>query len=558
MRTEYQQLYLLHILNHILTSRSRIQRHNKQIKQREEVEKAEEEEASKDSSQDKKNVKAEDFGDFDENKLRDQGYTRPTVLVLLPTRGVCYRFVHALLKLVGDDHHTNTASTGGGGGGKDYIERFESEYGVPPSTDENGEENDSAAGGDADDKERRRKAVLERKGEAWLELFGDDANQDDDFKMGIALTPKAVKKGKGNQEKESFADNHQSNISVKLYSDFYKSDIIIASPLGLKILANPPDNDDEDGDDDLDGGGNDRMGDIDYLSSIEICLVQNADVLMMQNWDHVNDVLEFLNQQPQKNNDTDFSRVRNYFLDGQAMHWRQLIISSNIIDPSIVSTFTRHAKSCSGRVKMRRRVASEDASISSVMLPLRHVFQRVTASSLERQSDSRIAYFTKTILPQILRSKQTHTMIYIPSYFDFCSLRNIFLKRNLSFVSVTEYSRHTETSRGRARFLQGRKPIMLYTGRCHFFHRHTMRGVKHLIFLGLPEHGEFYADQVSGMSSSTSAISDPFAGEEEATSTTSCLALFTKYDAHALERLVGTSNCQRMVRSDKSTFMFYS
>ena len=85
-----------------------------------------------------------------------------------------------------------------------------------------------------------------------------------------------------------------------------------------------------------------------------------------------------------------------------------------------------------------------------------------------------------------------------------------------------------------------------------------MRGVKHLIFLGLPEHGEFYADQVSGMSSSTSAISDPFAGEEEATSTTSCLALFTKYDAHALERLVGTSNCQRMLRSDKSTFMFYS
>jgi U3 small nucleolar RNA-associated protein 25 len=213
-------------------------------------------------------------------------------------------------------------------------------------------------------------------------------------------------------------------------------------------------------------------------------------------------------------------------------------------------------------MKVRRRVAPEDSSVSSVLVPVRQVFQKVTTSSLAQHGEARIKYFLSSILPAIQRQKQTHTMIYIPSYFDFCSLRNVFLKRKTSFVSVTEYSRVTETSRARARFLQGRTPIMLYTGRAHFFLRHAIRGVKHLIFLGLPEHCEFYADQVNHLLLSTISSSSPSTPEEafasaEAT-VASCLSVFTKYDAHALERIVGTSNCHRMVSSDKSTFMFQS
>ena len=496
------RLFLLHSLNHILTSRSRIHRHNRLLKDQEKTER-------------------EDKLDNTEGneKWRDQGFTRPTVLVLLPTRGVCYKFVQQLFDLIGCQIDA------------DQAERFENDYGVDPSQEEPNHD---------DENERRRKLVLQKKGPEWNELFGDDVNPDDDFKMGIGFTPKAAK---GNSSKK--VKGSDSNVLVKLYTDFYKSDMIIASPLALKMLTTPEDETKE--------------GDTDYLSSIEICLVGYADVLMMQNWDHVNDILNFLNQQPKNNNDTDFSRVRNYLLDGQGCYWRQLIVSSDILDPCIQSTFKRFGKSFTGSAKFRRRISPEDASISNVLVPIKQVFQRVSATSFDTQIDARITYFTKTILPEILRQKQKHTMIFIPSYFDFCALRNVLLKKDVSFVSVTEYSRTSEVTRGRAWFLQGRKPLMLYTGRCHFFHRHVIKGVRHLIFFGVPEHSHFYSDHVNLIQTVV-----PLGGGDteevvdRATTVASCLVLFTKYDAHSLERIVGSANCNRMVSSEKTTFMFYA
>ncbi len=38
----------------------------------------------------------------------------------------------------------------------------------------------------------------------------------------------------------------------------------------------------------------------------------------------------------------------------------------------------------------------------------------------------------------------------------------------------------------------------------------------------------------------------------------SSLALFTKYDAHQLERIVGAGNADKMIKGDKSSFLFSS
>jgi U3 small nucleolar RNA-associated protein 25 len=484
-RDSLNNIITLHILNHILTSRGRVQRNNKRAKEMEDGEADDDEE-----------------GDV---SLRDQGYTRPTVLVLLPTRGVCHSFVKTMLSLLGD------AAT------IEHMDRFETEYG-PVDLQENEEELDSVR--------RHRKMVLQSKGKEWNGLFGDEANSDDDFKIGVSFSPKTVKE----------TDNgKKSGVGVRLYTDFYKSDMIVASPLAVKMAT--------------DGSDENAETDIDYLTSIEVCLIGSSDVLMMQNWDHVNATLNCLNQQPTKNNNTDFSRVREYLLAGQSKYWRQLIVCSKFTDPSILSTFKRNAASVAGILKLGRRVPVNEASLVNVMVATKQVFQRVPCKSFATQGAERLEYFVSHLLPEIQRTKQKHTMIYVPSYFEFISLRNLFLKKELDFVSVTEYARPTEVTRGRTRFLQGRKPIMLYTGRAHFFSRHTMKGARRLIFFGLPEHAEFYSDVVNMLNL---GIPDELHG------TSHCLALFTRYEAHALERICGRQNGERMLKGEKSTYMFVS
>ncbi|VEU36790.1 unnamed protein product [Pseudo-nitzschia multistriata] len=539
---DQHRLQTLHVLNHVLTSRSRIGRNNRHLK---EVEKRREE--AKDAEEEKKQetVPSKMSADpmdttMEERDVRDQGFTRPSVLVLLPTRGTCYQFVKDLYKLSGAKML------------EEQEDRFDADYGELIEEDDNdGTQLKHEIAQKVAEKERRRKAVLESKGKEWNKFFGDQANQDDDFKIGISLIPKSA------------TAKSSSNVSIKLYSDFFKSDIIVASPLGLKMLITPEvgGNDDDEDDDEEENTGT-KKGNCDYLSSIEICLLQHSEMILMQNWDHVNDILSMLNHEPKNNNNTDFSRVRNYLLEGQGARWRQLILSSKYWDPNLLSTFKRFGKSLSGQVKVRRKIRDGDASISSVLVPIKQVFQKIPTGNFAQQSKARVDYFVKNLLPQLERNDQKHTLVFIPSYFDFCSLRNAFLKleKKHIFVSVTEYSRGTEIGRGRARFLQGRKPIMLYTGRAHYFHRHAIKGIRNIVFLGLPEHPEFYSDYVNLIQTAASGRSDEMdLGDDIANDNeTSCLTLFTKYEAHALERVVGSANAIRILGSENSVFMFSS
>mmetsp|Transcript_1590 Transcript_1590/g.2903 ORF Transcript_1590/g.2903 Transcript_1590/m.2903 type:complete len:770 (+) Transcript_1590:92-2401(+) len=485
-RKAFDNILALHILNHVLTANYDITSHNNIIREME---------------------KKED--NVDTERYRDQGYTRPKVLILLPTRSLAHKFVKTMISMLGENYCTENE------------ERFEAEFG-PVETDI-----------DEDNKaDQRRRMVQKAKGSEWLELFADGVNSDDDFKIGITMSN--MKKGK----KSKFAD---SGVAVKYFSDFYHSDIILASPLGLKIATNNEYEED---------------GDTDFLSSIEIAIAHHCDVLMMQNWDHMTTIMDRLNRQPKKSTGIDFSRVRQYLLSGQASRWRQLVFVSRFSDPYIISTFNRHSKSIEGILKIRRRVPTDEGSICNVLTKVRQVFQRVSCQSFASQGESKVKYFKDVILPQLIQTKQKHTLIYIPSYFDFVSIRNIMLKHEIAsnhFVSVTEYSRVSEVSRGRTRFMQGKKRIMLYTGRAHFYMRHHIKGAKHLIMIGLPDYAEFYPGLLN-------MLSDEIATSDIESSSTgmSCLNIFTKYDAQSLERIVGTTYSERMIKSEKKTFLFSS
>jgi len=487
----------LHILNHCLTSSNIIASNNKHIKR--------------------------DKDDEDSEERRDQGYTRAKVLILLPTRSTAWHFINLIISLLGvmngEDEERSVEN----------FKKFEAEFGMIPQEEE---ATDDAAS-------KRRKTVLQEKGVEWNALFGDEVNSDDDFKIGMSF--KKREKHHDSNRKSSIGGGMQ----MKLYSDFYYSDIIIASPLGLKMCCSTVEDED-------------ATNDFDFLSSIEILIAHRADVIMMQNWDHMNSVFQFTNQQPKNSNNTDFSRVRNYLLSGKAVNWRQLIFLSSFDDPHILASFNRNAKSIAGQLKLRRKVPDDEASICNALTKVRQVFQRVHCDSITSQGDCRLKYFNGTILPQLLRTKQKYTMIFIPSYFDFIAVRNVLLKKEeASFVSVTEYARVSEVSRGRARFQRGEKSILLYTGRAHFFSRHNIKNVRHLILYGIPEKSEFYPQLLNMLLDSVEDTGDAkhldFIGTP-----LSCLNLFTKYDGHALERIIGTRHVDRMLKGNKSTFLFSS
>jgi U3 small nucleolar RNA-associated protein 25 len=145
------------------------------------------------------------------------------------------------------------------------------------------------------------------------------------------------------------------------------------------------------------------------------------------------------------------------------------------------------------------------------------------------------------IFPRIKDTLQGGILLFVRSYFDFVRLRNYLKAQNSSFCLLGEYTKQSDISRGRSWFYHGKRRIMLYTERAHFYHRYKIRGIRNLMFYSLPNHPQFYAE-----------ISNLLEGVENP----SCTVLFSKFDNLQLERIVGTSRAQRMLNSKTSTFMF--
>lgn len=83
----------------------------------------------------------------------------------------------------------------------------------------------------------------------------------------------------------------------------------------------------------------------------------------------------------------------------------------------------------------------ENGSIKHVAVQIPQIFHRIDVSSIQSSFDQRFDYFINTILPQFKAASKAHTLIFIPSYFDFVRIRNYFKKETMNFTQICEYTK---------------------------------------------------------------------------------------------------------------------
>lgn len=413
-------------------------------------------------------------GEDNEDGLRDQGLCRPKVLIVVPFKESLRRIVEMMIKLLGLEEK----------GGVFNRKRFYDDF-------------------PAFDIDRKDKS------DDFYDTFSGDIG--DSFKLGIAVTKK----------------------TLKLYSDFYSSDIIIASPLGLRLVLGVE-------------GESDR--DSDFLASIEVLILDQTDIFLMQNWDHVTTAISSLHQQPKESHGVDFGRVRMWGLDGLSSFYRQTIVISSTPTPEITGLFSRSCTNYFGKVRVSNPV--ENGAICGVLCETPVVFHRVDSKSIAGSLEDRLKYFTNKIMPQFKRDEMDHTLIFVPSYFDFVKVRNWFKMSDLDYSELSEYTKDKKIAQARDLFFHNEKHFLIYTERCHFYKRFRLKGIRHLIFYQLPQYSSFMGDLCN-------LLQSQFQNRRGGSDTNmSITVLYNKYDAVRLAAVVSSDTAATMLQAENNVHKF--
>lgn len=366
-----------------------------------------------------------------------------------------------------------------------------------------------------------------------LSPFGEGAVENRrKFELEMAADEVPSNKGKPLDYKERFNGNSDDSFrfgirftrsTMRLFSGFYHSDIIVCSPLGLRTII---------------GDDNDLGRDFDFLSSVEIVVFDSCEMLQMQNWEHVELMMRCMNRVPSKIGETDFARLQSHFVNEWAPWLRQTVLLSQVHTPELNALMRRFA------VNPRKgHMIVQHSGVLQNAGSLNQLFQKVPFSSVAAAADERFDYFTKTLLPGLLQAQRFGTLVFIPNYFDYLRVRQHLKSLNVDFCHICEYTKKSDVARDRTDFAKRNARIMLYTERVHFYHRIKIRGTENVVFYALPNFAHFYTEVMGFIS-------------PEQRSSASVVALYSPVDRLALERIVGTQRCDIILQSAKNTHMF--
>ena len=368
--------------------------------------------------------KYEDINDKDEINIKDQGFTCPKVLILVPYKKHARIILEEMINIFSNNNWKGITNK----------KKFKDEY-------------------------------------------SEFDSNDDCFRMGINI---------------SFFEN-----KMKLYSPFDESDIILASPLGLK-LATPTDNDKT--------FKNNKV--YDFLSSIEIFLMDFSEVFIYQNIEHLNEILSFINKQPKNNqNIVDINRIKGNYANNFGEFLRQNIIVSHFKSLDIDLSINDICKNINGKVlfdgpyenqpELIKKEFSETYNyMNSKNYEIRYEFKILRDLKGEDDFDEKFKYFTKNIWQNLYESFEKHTIIFISSTFDYLRLKSFFKQKSKSVCYISEDTDKKDWQRNRLYFENGKYKFLLYNERAHIYKKINLKFAKNIFFYSLPEDPKVFNDLI--------------------------------------------------------------
>ena len=458
VRTQLMKIYLFHILNHILKRKEEIelndnidkiindtvitdnQKLNKELFKSHESEflseyytkhvnpktKLDDSYANKNFITYHKEIKEQynNINDKDEINIKDQGFTSPKVLILVPYKKHARIILEELINIFSNNNWKGITNK----------KKFKDEY-------------------------------------------SEFDSMDDCFRMGINI---------------SFFEN-----KMKLYSPFDESDIILASPLGLK-LATPSDNDKT--------FKNNKV--YDFLSSIEIFLMDFSEVFIYQNMEHLNEILSFINKPPKNNqNIVDINRIKEVYANNYGEYLRQNIIISHFKCLDIDVSINDISKNINGKVLfdgpyenqielIKKEFSEKYNYMNSKEYEIRYEFKILRDLKGEDDFDEKFNYFTKNIWQNLYESFEKHTIIFISSTFDYLRLKSFFKQKSKSVCYISEDTDKKDWQRNRLFFENGKYKFLLYNERAHVYKKINLKFAKNIFFYSLPEDPKIFNEMI--------------------------------------------------------------
>ncbi|KAA6400990.1 MAG: putative U3 small nucleolar RNA-associated protein 25 [Streblomastix strix] len=440
-----RQIVMLHVLNHILKSRSLITANNFSLDEQKKKEqgnilgKVDNQTSTLSVPTETSTLANISTPLFNADPYRDKGFARPRVLFLCATRNTAYELVDSyFLRLIPKYFRSNIS----------HRAKFKRLFGPPEEEQE-----------DIDTSRREKPASYKR---------AFKGNSDEDFIFGIGLTRR----------------------SIKIMCKYSESDILFASPLGLvKAFSNTEHKRNYHNNNKNRQEGNKR-GKSKWNDD------QSRDQRSFQSKVNIDDSLDRYSllsggRTPIHSIELADDERLSFF----SSHILPLLISNENKQDDEEDKVSRRRKGKRNtdqknkENKRKKQTKKEDNSDDELQ-------KKKKRKRSQSQSSSNDDHDDEDEFDQLSEFDQLpRTVIFFSSFFEFYRVRAL-LQHKLALVDACEHTSIPTLTKGRMLFFEGKVRLLLYTSRLHYYRRYNWRRVERVIFFGIPDDPEFFVDML--------------------------------------------------------------